>query len=88
MLMSLLIWIFLLICFWIGEQEFKRNKKTNTKINLLIITKLHYFYINSENIIICQNYVDKNTLKLKFVDVGFDDILTPEEWEDGLKQIT
>ena len=32
--------------------------------------------------------VDKNTLKLKFVDVGFDDILTPEEWENGLKQIT
>ena len=32
--------------------------------------------------------VEKSTLKLKFVDVGFDDILTPEEWEDGLKQIT
>ena len=32
--------------------------------------------------------VDKDTLKIKFVDVGFDDLLTPEEWEDGLKQYT
>ena len=32
--------------------------------------------------------VDKDTLKIKFVDLGFDDLLTPEEWEDGLKQFT
>ena len=32
--------------------------------------------------------VDKDTLKVKFVDLGFDDLLTPEEWEDGLKQFT
>lgn len=32
--------------------------------------------------------VDKDTLKIKFVDVGFDDLLTPEEWEDGLKKYT
>ncbi len=25
--------------------------------------------------------VDKDTLKIKFVDVGFDDLLTPEEWD-------
>ncbi len=31
---------------------------------------------------------DKDTLKIKFVDLGFDDLLTPEEWEDGLKQYT
>ena len=32
--------------------------------------------------------VDKDTLKIKFVDLGFDDLLTAEEWEDGLKQFT
>ena len=32
--------------------------------------------------------VDRDTLKIKFVDLGFDDLLTPEEWEDGLKQLT
>ena len=32
--------------------------------------------------------VDKDKLKIKFVDLGFDDLLTPEEWEDGLKQFT
>ena len=32
--------------------------------------------------------LDKETLKIKFVDLGFDDLLTPEEWEDGLKQFT
>ncbi len=32
--------------------------------------------------------VDKDTLKIKFVDLGFDDLLTPEEWEDGLKKNT
>ena len=31
---------------------------------------------------------DKDTLKIKFVDVGFNDLLTFEEWEDGLKQLT
>ena len=31
---------------------------------------------------------DEDTLKIKFVDLGFDDLLTPEEWEDGLKQYT
>lgn len=31
--------------------------------------------------------VDKDTLKIKFVDVGFDDLLTQEEWNDGLKQV-
>ena len=31
---------------------------------------------------------DRDTLKIKFVDLGFDDLLTPEEWEDGLKQYT
>ena len=28
---------------------------------------------------------DKNTLDIKFVDVGFGDIQTPEEWEDTSK---
>ena len=28
---------------------------------------------------------DKNTLDIKFVDVGFGDIQTPEEWEDTFK---
>ena len=31
---------------------------------------------------------DKDTLKIKFVDVGFDDLLTLEEWNDGLKHVT
>ena len=30
--------------------------------------------------------VDKDSLKIKFVDLGFGDLLTAEEWEDGLKQ--
>ena len=28
---------------------------------------------------------DKNTLDIKFVDVGVGDIQTPEEWEDTFK---
>ena len=31
--------------------------------------------------------VDKDTLDIKFVDVGFGDIQTPEEWEDTWKGI-
>ena len=31
---------------------------------------------------------DKDSLKIKFVDLGFDDLLTHKEWEDGLKQYT
>jgi hypothetical protein len=31
---------------------------------------------------------DQDSLKIKFVDVGFDDLLTHKEWEDGLKQYT
>ena len=31
---------------------------------------------------------DKDTLKIKFVDLGFDDLLTHKEWEDDLKQYT
>ena len=32
--------------------------------------------------------VDKDTLDIKFVDVGFGDILTKEEWNEAWKQIT
>ena len=28
---------------------------------------------------------DKNTLDIKFIDIGFGDIQTPEEWEDTFK---
>jgi hypothetical protein len=31
---------------------------------------------------------DKDTLKIKFVDLGFGDLLTHKEWEDSLKQYT
>jgi hypothetical protein len=31
---------------------------------------------------------DKDSLKIKFVDLGFDDLLTHKEWEHGLKQYT
>ena len=31
---------------------------------------------------------DKDTLKIKFVDLGFTDLLTHKEWEDDLKQYT
>ena len=32
--------------------------------------------------------VDKDTLDIKFVDVGFGDIRTKEEWNEAWKQIT
>ena len=31
---------------------------------------------------------DKDTLKIKFVDLGFSDLLTHKKWEDDLKQYT
>ena len=31
---------------------------------------------------------DKNTLDIKFVDVGLGDIQTPEEWEDTFKHFS
>ena len=31
---------------------------------------------------------DKDTLKIKFVDLGFSDLLTHKEWEEDLKQYT
>ena len=41
-----------------------------------------------ERINLSEVGVDKDTLKIKFVDLGFDDLLTAEEWKDGLKQFT
>ena len=32
--------------------------------------------------------VDKDTLDIKFVDAGFGDIHTKDEWNEGWKQIT
>jgi len=31
---------------------------------------------------------DKNTLELKFVDAGFGDIQTPQEWEESFKHVS
>ena len=32
--------------------------------------------------------VDKNTLKVEFVDAGLGDVHTAEEWNDGIKHFT